>query len=252
MKFARSTCCDQVDCGCVWAFPYLPKLEDSPSPHIFGRNHFHWDKVSILIYLQDLNPQLQATCYLTPPTKTNIISTSGQHQCIGFIKRDWNAREMQRVKGDCVCVYLSRSVRVLAWIMLRSQRAGFLPASACLCPYTSMTTAPSVRYSMKSSVTDTATSYRTKKRLVLYQQLITDQSPTTFYKKKILTTTYSMCFFNTITIKPKRTECMKAFNLTCRPLSPTQASPCSCQTPPCSVGPWCWATRTMGLLQEPQ
>lgn len=56
-------------------------------------------------------------------------------------------------------IYLSRNVRVLAWMMLRSHSAGFLPASACLCPYTSMATAPSVRCSINSSVTDTASSY---------------------------------------------------------------------------------------------
>ena len=71
--------------------------------------------------------------------------------------------EKKRNTKRTACVYLSRSVRVLAWMMLRSHRAGFLPASACLCPYTSMATAPSVRYSMKSSDTDTATSYGTKK-----------------------------------------------------------------------------------------
>ena len=62
----------------------------------------------------------------------------------------------------CVCAraYLSLSVRVLAWMMLRSQSAGFLPGSACLWPNTSMATAPSVKYSMKSSVTATASSWR--------------------------------------------------------------------------------------------
>lgn len=85
----------------------------------------------------------------------------------------WKASHSSLVRQDyqsevSVCVYLSRSVRVLAWMMLRSHRAGFLPASACLCPYTSMATAPSVKYSMKSSVTDTASSYRTKERSVLH------------------------------------------------------------------------------------
>lgn len=61
-----------------------------------------------------------------------------------------------------VCTYLSRNVRVLAWMMLRSHSAGFLPGSACLCPNTSMATAPSVRYSIKSSVTVTACSYDIK------------------------------------------------------------------------------------------
>lgn len=73
-------------------------------------------------------------------------------------------------------IYLSRNVRVLAWIMLRSHSAGFLPASACLCPYTSMATAPSVRCSINSSVTDTASSYITPKN-----KCHLDQSPTHFH-----------------------------------------------------------------------
>lgn len=59
------------------------------------------------------------------------------------------------------CFYRSRRVRVLAWMIPRSHRVGFLPDSACLWPNTSMATAPSVRYSMKSSLTDTASSCRT-------------------------------------------------------------------------------------------
>lgn len=58
------------------------------------------------------------------------------------------------------CFYRSRKVRVLAWMMPRSHRVGFLPVSACLCPNTSMATAPSVKYSIKSSLTDTASSCR--------------------------------------------------------------------------------------------
>lgn len=68
--------------------------------------------------------------------------------------------QLQRAEAQ-FCVHLSRNVRVLAWIMLRSHSAGFLPGSACLCPNTSMATAPSVRYSIKSSVTVTACSYST-------------------------------------------------------------------------------------------
>ncbi len=69
--------------------------------------------------------------------------------------------QLQGVEAQ-VSAHLSRKVRVLAWMMLRSHSAGFLPGSACLCPYTSMATAPSVRYSIKSSVTLTACSYSTE------------------------------------------------------------------------------------------
>ena len=62
----------------VGAFPYLTKLEDSPGLNISSRNNLHWDKFSILVYLQDLNPQLEATRYLAPPTNMIIVSTARQ------------------------------------------------------------------------------------------------------------------------------------------------------------------------------
>lgn len=64
----------------------------------------------------------------------------------------------------CVFVHLSRSVRVLAWITPRSHSARFLRWLACLWPYTSMATAPSDKYSKKSSDTGTENSFGKEER----------------------------------------------------------------------------------------
>ncbi len=60
-------------------------------------------------------------------------------------------------------LYLSLSERVFAWITPRSQRARFLRGFACLWPNTSTATAPSIRNSRKSSVTDTSRVCRSRK-----------------------------------------------------------------------------------------
>ena len=72
--------------GCVMAYPYLSKLEDPPRSYISSRNHLYWDKVSILIYLQDLNPQLQTTCYLTPSANTSSSTHLGNNKVLVFHK----------------------------------------------------------------------------------------------------------------------------------------------------------------------
>lgn len=131
-------------------------------------------------------------------------------------------------------IYLSRNVRVLAWMMLRSHSAGFLPASACLCPYTSMATAPSVRCSINSSVTDTASSYVSPQKTSAIQTKSTTHFHTTRNQNrhcsgKLLDLLQDLKFSSSL-------PCL----------------PCSCQTPPCSVGPCCWVMRMTCQLREPR
>lgn len=59
-------------------------------------------------------------------------------------------------------IHLSRRLRVFAWIIPRSHRAGFFRGSFILWPYTSIANAPSERCSMKSSVMLTENSWEKK------------------------------------------------------------------------------------------
>lgn len=140
----------------------------------------------------------------------------------------WRARfELLECKNQGnACFYRSRRVRVLAWMMPRSHRVGFLPDSACLCPNTSMATAPSVKYSIKSSLTDTASSCR-----------IRNKSWANYIFSFIW---LLMLLYTTI------------MYLTWFSISLHFTSPCSYQTPPYSVGPWCWWMRMACRLQGQQ
>ncbi len=150
----------------------LFELEDATRVNISCCHHLHRHVLSILIQLQNLHPHLQLACYFAPPEDMEK-SNQSEKQEADHLMQDAPVfstllkvyisiiGQLQGVEAQ-VSAHLSRKVRVLAWMMLRSHSAGFLPGSACLCPYTSMATAPSVRYSIKSSVTVTACSYSTK------------------------------------------------------------------------------------------
>ncbi|KAG7268011.1 hypothetical protein CRUP_025885 [Coryphaenoides rupestris] len=89
-------------------------------------------RISSAIRGMDLNPQLQAARHLAPPAGGDDDHHNNN------IKQSLNPAERETSE-------LTRQlVRVLAWMMLRSQRAGFRAGSACRWPYTSMATAPSL------------------------------------------------------------------------------------------------------------